>query len=353
MVPRIAPSIDGVGDYALKLARVLREDAGFETRFIVADPHWKGPADIDGFPVHKIRSGMWADMASLGPASALILHYVGYGYQKRGVPFWLVQTLNHLKNLAPVMTLFHEVWAWGPPWKSAFYLQHFQRRIVRDILNLSQIAITTTPKMKKLLERTSAKKQVEFMPMSSSFEGIAPAPLPPPKGLRALIFGQRGLRLSTIRAHQRFLRYLDERQMLEEVVVMGKGAGVAQMLSLDARLLKKSVRIQKIRLVGEATPQEVANEFGGAHFYLSSCPASLLCKSTSCMTAFAFGCPVILSDAERPQPLELGRHFFVFKDFDKKFELPQKNEGRQWYEQNASWKVVSKKWEHWLRSLTR
>jgi hypothetical protein len=35
IVPRLHPRIDGVGDYALSLARQLRHDYGIDTHFII------------------------------------------------------------------------------------------------------------------------------------------------------------------------------------------------------------------------------------------------------------------------------------------------------------------------------
>ena len=40
-VPRLPPAIDGVGDYALNLARQLRKDFNIQTHFIVGNSTWK------------------------------------------------------------------------------------------------------------------------------------------------------------------------------------------------------------------------------------------------------------------------------------------------------------------------
>lgn len=51
VVPRLYPAIDGVGDYALTLARQLRSDFGVETRFIIGDPTWVGKNQLEGFNI--------------------------------------------------------------------------------------------------------------------------------------------------------------------------------------------------------------------------------------------------------------------------------------------------------------
>ncbi len=54
IVPRLPPAIDGVGDYALNLARQLRKDFNIQTHFIVGNPTWSGASEIKGFPVTHI-----------------------------------------------------------------------------------------------------------------------------------------------------------------------------------------------------------------------------------------------------------------------------------------------------------
>jgi len=54
IVPRLPPAIDGVGDYALNLARQLRKDFNIQTHFIVVNPIWQGASEIEGFPVTHI-----------------------------------------------------------------------------------------------------------------------------------------------------------------------------------------------------------------------------------------------------------------------------------------------------------
>ena len=60
IVPQLLPVINGVGDYALNLARQLREDFGIETHFIVNDPHWQGEELIENFSISKFCDQAWS-----------------------------------------------------------------------------------------------------------------------------------------------------------------------------------------------------------------------------------------------------------------------------------------------------
>src|SRR4028118_469245 len=96
IVPRLPPAVDGLGDYALHLARQLRQDFGLVTDFIVADPNWTEGASVDGFIVKLMAARSIAALLNVLPtemqsSTTVLLHYVGYGYAKRGCPVWLVE----------------------------------------------------------------------------------------------------------------------------------------------------------------------------------------------------------------------------------------------------------------------
>ena len=64
----------------------------------------------------------------------LLLHFSGYGYQKRGVPTWLNDEVRSLKKRFRVFgVVFHELYAFGPPWRSAFWLSGIQRKIAQEL----------------------------------------------------------------------------------------------------------------------------------------------------------------------------------------------------------------------------
>ena len=87
IVPKLPPAIDGLGDYALNLARKLRQNFGIETHFIVGDPQWVGENCIEGFPVSQVSTHSAQTLLTLlsnTHSATVLLHYVGYGYAKIG-----------------------------------------------------------------------------------------------------------------------------------------------------------------------------------------------------------------------------------------------------------------------------
>src|SRR5437868_11444339 len=113
IVPLFAPVIDGVGDYALNLAKTLRAGHSIDSPFVVADPIWNGPTHIDGFAVAGPTSFETARLLdAIRKESCIVLHYVGYGYDRKGVPRWLVDGMDQWRAANPkarLITVFHEI----------------------------------------------------------------------------------------------------------------------------------------------------------------------------------------------------------------------------------------------------
>lgn len=175
IVPRLTPAINGVGDYVLNLARQLRKDFGVQTHFIVGNASWLGASEIEGFPVSQVTdnsANALFEVLSDRPFPVL-LHYVGYGYAKRGCPIWLVDGLQRWRSLYPqpsLITMFHEISASGPIWTSAFWLSSLQRNLATRLAQKSDRCITSKQLYSEIITQISKGKhsQVPFLPVFSN-----------------------------------------------------------------------------------------------------------------------------------------------------------------------------------------
>jgi len=144
IVPRFPPAISGVGDYALLLARELRASYEIDSRFVLAGGAHSSEAAND-FAVNVIRRQASSLIEALRGETIVCLHYVGYGYQKRGYPAWLAKGLRTWKyenGNSRLVTMFHEVFATGKIWNSSFWLSRFQRATARAIASASDAVLT-------------------------------------------------------------------------------------------------------------------------------------------------------------------------------------------------------------------
>jgi len=166
IVPRVPGGIDGVGDYALTISRKLRDDFGCQTLFAAFN---KGSVQsIAGFEVVQLEH-----LAETGRAKfdKVLLHYVNYGFQKRGVPFRLLSILRALRKQRRdrLVTIFHELYASGPPWSSAFWLQPLQIHLAKVVGHLSDVCIVSSENFLRELKRLVPNTNIELHPVPSTF----------------------------------------------------------------------------------------------------------------------------------------------------------------------------------------
>lgn len=137
--------------------------------------------------------------ASMSLSGDVILHYVGYGYTKRGAPLWLLKKLEaERSNIKTLGVYFHELYAFGAPWSSAFWFSPIQRHIARRIVELSDFWITNRNESALWLKRFASNKPHAVLPV---FSNVGEMPLYLAKRLsRIVVFGGSALREETYRA---------------------------------------------------------------------------------------------------------------------------------------------------------
>jgi hypothetical protein len=188
IVPHFPPPYEGVGTYAVALAKAL----GGEARFLVGDPGWSG-ADGRAIPARTA-----ADLLQgIGEAGTVLLHYANYGYQRRGCPAWLVEGLAQWQGR--LVTIFHEVWATGPPWRSSFWLFPAQRRLAARLARRSEGLATTLEIYAGRLRPWTDGKAVAVLPVFSTVGEPAEVPGFGERARRIVIFGGAGVRSRTWR----------------------------------------------------------------------------------------------------------------------------------------------------------
>lgn len=167
IVPRIPGEIDGVGDYALTIARKLADQ--YACSSIFATFKTLSATTTGGFDVMPLNHSL---EYSARKFDRLLLHYVNYGFQKRGVPFRLLSILQALRkqHRGKLVTIFHELYASGWPWRSSFWLQPLQILLAKRVARLSDSCIVSSDNFLRELRRLAPGAPVELHPVPSGFE---------------------------------------------------------------------------------------------------------------------------------------------------------------------------------------
>lgn len=258
VVPHLPPPYEGVGTYATALAGAL----GGESRFLVGDPEWSG----SGGRAVAARTAA-ALLEGIGEAGTVLLHYAGYGYQRRGCPAWLVEGLSRWRGR--LATVFHEVWASGPPWSSSFWLLPAQRRLAARLARRSEALATTLEIYAGLLRPWTDGKAVAVLPVFSTVGEPAEVPGFAARERRLVVFGGAGVRS---RAWGRFL---------PELARAARALGVAEVLDVGPVLpVPAEVAGVPVRKLGVLSNGEVSGLLLGAAAGFLAYPPDFLPKST-------------------------------------------------------------------------
>lgn len=291
IVPAVPPAFNGLSDYCYKLWQ-----------------HWPQPrpawcALAPNVPPNAQTAWPQVQIASfeLGKAGLLealeqsqpdrlVLHYVGYAYDRKGVPLWLPGALAQWKrrHQTPLCVMFHELWSRGSPRQSAFWLQPLTKNIVVQLANLADSWITSSQAAaSKLIGEAGADPTCgHIVPIGSAIEPQNPVdwerPWPLHSGgkLRLAIFGLPSNRAAALRAHRNLLQLLLEEDRLESVALIGK-AGDANEAHAEAELRSHLTSNAALwREYHDLSPADISIVLAQQHAALTHYPPDLLTKSS-------------------------------------------------------------------------
>lgn len=309
LIPRLPPPVCGVGDHARLLAEALQAQ-GVESVLVPyhADTDWR----------QVLRRS-----AQAGGSVTWLVHYSGYGYAKRGAPLGLLLELRRLRRDCPgvrLLTMFHELYAGGPPWTSAFWMSPLQRHVAAGLARLSDAVFTNRAASGEWL-RARAPASVTVRPVFSNFgESADPTP-PAARPARLLLFGGGPPRPEGFWPH---VEAVMERLQLKELVV------VSHPLDVPAAL---SARVA-VRQTGLLEPEAMAEELHAARCGVLEYNPDFLGKSGVLAAYAAFGVVPLLTRGRGrlSEGLEEGRHFLA-ADVAQGSELATvQMQLRRWYE---------------------
>ncbi|MBD6617927.1 glycosyltransferase family 1 protein [Komarekiella sp. 'clone 1'] len=324
IVPQLPPSINGLGDYALNLARQLRKQYNIETRFIVGDRNWQGATEIEDFPIQQVTADSAEALFSIlsfdkNQSVSVLLHYVGYGYAERGCPVWLVKGLKRWKaNSADscLVTMFHEVYAYGYPiWTSSFWLSPLQKQLAEHLVNMSDRCITSKQSYAEILYKMSRNKtQITHLPV---FSNIGEPECNPPiieRTRRLVLFGHKNSKLQVYQQGRQALELACKTLDIKEIYDIGTPTGL-QISEINGIVVMetgviKTVEISKIML----------DSIAG---FLNFPPPAYLAKST----IFAAFCAhrlipcMVTHNAMLTDGLQSGKHYWSASDKNSQLSL--------------------------------
>lgn len=296
LVPRLSGQLDGVADYARALGAALQSGGGTRVSYLSGDPTDDLVVAHDTEPVSRVGSrsntalnSALGQFSSAKGARAILVHYVNYGYASRGCPFWLVRGLSEWKRRFPgirMVTMFHELYASGPPWRSSFWLSPMQRILARLMYSLSDAVVTNREASRRWLEKGgSAARRIRVMPVFSCLGEPAKIVDWHERRAQLVVAGSSGACDRAYGASRSQLELACTTLGIQEVVDIGARTG-----PIPARIGNA-----KVSALGHLSPVEASSVLSQARAGFIDYPSGFLGKSTVFAAYAAHGVVPVVS----------------------------------------------------------
>ncbi len=272
VVPRLQPTRCGVSDHALALASELKTRYGIDTAFVVLNSDER--CDLPHSVIHCSPDQLLNACISLSnnQPTAILVHLSGYGYSADGAPALLAEALGSVRadGRFRVAVFFHELFATGMPWKSAFWYSQRQKKAVRRIAAVCDLLVTNTRKYVDWLCRETVPQSaspIQYMPVFSQV-GEAQQHIPlADRDPVMTVFGQGGTRQNAYGE-------------LSALGTMLEQLGIQEILDIGPEFEPPGkVHGIPVRRMGVLAATEIARQFSRSTFGFLSYPHMPLAKS--------------------------------------------------------------------------
>lgn len=365
ILPHRAQTPDGIGDFATILAEQLQSHHGCSSIFIICNPAFATILRDDGFrnivsaKTSDSLIGILSDLQKEFSKITVLLHYSGYGFQKRGAPIWLVDALKSWKKNnqnIQLISFVHELFALGKPWKISYWIRPVQMWCTISIAKLSDHIFSNTKNGIEWMSIYVDKRKISYCPIYSTVGEPTVVTSPCNRDNVVIVFGSIADKPA----------FYSRRDGVVEKILLE--IGCTKLIDIGRRNFEVPQDIAGIPIeaMGMLEPHEVSTIMQNSKFgIIPQIPYDFeyLCKSTIFAAYAAHGVvPIVVgtslamqSDLSDLMPSE---HFLGHALRDKQFAydsaryLNIQNNICKWYERHRSTTAAAKIAEHILGSVT-
>lgn len=284
VAPEISPEVGGVAAYAELLKNVLA-DRGYESLFLAPRKAGRGPReDVIEFEPSSIafQQALQTTRDAARPAG-ILLHYVGYGYDPRGCPGWLIAGLERTTPALHITTIFHELHLSGPPWTTRFWLLPRQKNLIRRLSRMAVSCLVTSPGAQQDLSLLDSRLgRCRVVPTPSTFGEPSREYWPADRNAHAIVLGLAPVRGRVYQAGKKALESFCRRAGIE--LVHDVGPPIPQTPS--------SVGGVPVQVHGIVPAEAVSALLLRCRVLITSYPAKNAAKSTVIAAGMAHGCAI-------------------------------------------------------------
>lgn len=227
----------------------------------------------------------------------VIFHMSAYGYQKKGIPLWLINEIKSIKKKSSCLVIhFHELNVNKKIWDPRFIVMILQKYINIQLLKYCDFWITSNIQYANWLNKHSSQKKNFICPVISNIDQRF-IKVKKNKKL-VIIFGTAETREQIYKKNFHSLNeWINNNQLyIFDIGPKIKNLTVRKLINTNKR----------IKVFGKLDSIQIRNLFSQAYLGLFSKPENLVCKSTILATYGDFKvCPINLEDMNNKNSVSL------------------------------------------------
>ena len=347
-MPRLPPSICGIGDYTLNLLAhfpdpekilLLVQEGSSATKKVLSQ------YEVDNIPSSGKSLVQFLNQRSV---SHLIVQYSGYGFDSCGAPIDLLRAIRAWKVENPTVKLVlmaHELWHNAPLWKLQGLRQVLHKQHLSSLAACADHVFTSTPGYTEWLAPFVDGYKLRTLPVGSNIIPIRSGYDTQRNRGQWVLFGRQGSRVVALNALGTSLTTLQREGLLDRLLVVGSTDG--QQLERDeTKALSQYLPNKAYVRFGALPNEEISKIFLQSEFGILGQNPNSYTKSTVLMAYAAHGVIPVISTVAIPTHLSCGwiksvDEILAMNPVTANFRLLHE-EVLAWHQQTGGWNYISR-----------
>jgi hypothetical protein len=342
------PAVCGLGDYSRLLLSTLKLDP--PPRILVANGAAETNAMNPEWPVVQLKRSAGDVIRRLEEygATRVVLGYVGYGFQSRGCPLWLLAGLRKWKQRNPggrlVLTLM-ELWFTPAFWKPDFLLQRLHRRSLRRLAMAADKVFVSTEGYAGMMRDCIPPERLRIVPVGSNIVAHVPPDSVPRHPGRWILFGRQGSRIVALKRLGPWLAKFHGSGRVRLLQIAGARESEEANQEED-QLVRRALPANAFQILDLVPSAELSRLLLEAEMALCGQVPGAYGKSSIFMAYASHGLNILAPDTRRteeppscwvthPAELETAAADFTQVLAERSAHL------RAWFEETASWERIA------------
>jgi hypothetical protein len=348
IVTQLPPAVCGLGDYSTHLLANLHLEQ--PPRILVANGAAATNAmrpELNVVLLERNSAALLRRLEETG-AGRVVLEYVGYGYQSRCCPLWLLNGLRKWRERNPggkLVLMLMELWFTPAWWKPDFLLQRLHRCALRRMAMGADKVFVSSEGYARMMRDCIPRERLRIVPVGSNIVPVMPPGSVPRQPGKWILFGRQGSRIVALRGLLPWIKKLHAAGHVRLLQVAGARETPAFNRTED-ELIRSALPDGAFEILGRVPEAELSGLLLEAGMALCGQDAGAYTKSTIFMAYASHGVNILATGMRgmKEEPLCWVTHPAELEEAGADFARVLAERSARlsaWFDATASWERIA------------